>query len=287
MRVLLPIDGSPNALVAASALPHLGRLEEVLLLHALDLPSLAYPMGRPEVDLAIPAQVERALREDGEAFLARAAAALPAGVGAVEKRLETGSAPAVIVDVAERENVDLVLLAARGLSGLEEVLLGSVSHAVVAHATCPVLVVRDAVRGLRRALVAVQDAEDAASALHFLRKAPFREPPEVTLLHVLPLHPPRWPIHLPGAEAHRDAVAARAREFLNDALRELVHARIPATSKLLLGRPATTILEELEAGGHELVVVGTHRKSAARRLLLGSVSGAVVHRTRRPVLVLR
>jgi nucleotide-binding universal stress UspA family protein len=287
MRILLPVDGSPNSLRAATVLPHLQSLEEVILLYVLDLPSLAYPIGRPEVDLAIPLQVEQALREDGERILARAAEQLPAKAGSVRKRLETGSAPSVIVEIAEREGVDLVILGARGLSGLQEALLGSVSHAVAAHAPSPVLLVRDAVQSVGHALAAVQDADDAHTVVRFLAKTPFQHPPEVTLVHVLPFHDPLWPGGLSDARAHREKAEYHAREFLSGVVRELVAARIPATSRVLAGRPQAVLLEELKSGRYELAMVGPRRKGPAKRLFLGSVSSAVVHHTAFPVLVLR
>lgn len=286
MRVLLPVDGSANSLIAATALPHLGKLEEVVVLHALDLPSLAYPIGRPEVDLAIPAQVEQALREDGERILEKAIAALPKEIPSVENLLETGSAPDVIVDVADRDNIELIVIGARGLSGLQEALLGSVSHAVVSHAPCPVLLVREPVHGLRRILVALQGPDDARAAIHTLEKQPFGASPDVTLVHVLPYELPMWPGGLPEAQAHSQAAAREAREFLGDVVRELVGAKIPATFKLLAGRAQLAIVDELRTGAYDVAVLGARRRGVVKRLFLGSVSHAVVHHTRQPVLIL-
>ncbi|MGH7340801.1 MAG: universal stress protein [Candidatus Rokuibacteriota bacterium] len=286
MRVLLPVDGSANSLIAATALKHLGGLEEVVVLHALDLPSLAYPIGRPEVDLAIPLQVEKALREDGERILEKAIAGLPKEIPSVENRLETGSAPDVIVDLADRDHIELIVMGARGLSPLQEALLGSVSHAVVSHAPCPVLLVREPVHGLRRILVPLQGPVDARAAAHFLEKKPFGASVDVTLVHVLPYEMPMWPGGLPEAKAHSQAATQEAREFLGGVVQELVGAKIPATFKLLSGRAQLAIVEELRTGSYDVAVLGTRRRGVVKRLFLGSVSHAVVHHTRCPVLIL-
>jgi nucleotide-binding universal stress UspA family protein len=47
-----------------------------------------------------------------------------------------------IVDYAERENVDLIVIGTRGRSGFKKMLLGSVASGVVTYAGCPVLVVK-------------------------------------------------------------------------------------------------------------------------------------------------
>ena len=47
-----------------------------------------------------------------------------------------------IVDYAERENIDLIVIGSRGRSGLKKMLLGSVASDVVTYAHCPVLVVK-------------------------------------------------------------------------------------------------------------------------------------------------
>jgi nucleotide-binding universal stress UspA family protein len=47
-----------------------------------------------------------------------------------------------IVDYAERENVDLIVIGTRGRTGFKKMLLGSVASDVVTYAHCPVLVVK-------------------------------------------------------------------------------------------------------------------------------------------------
>jgi nucleotide-binding universal stress UspA family protein len=47
-----------------------------------------------------------------------------------------------IVEYAERENIDLIVIGSRGLTGFRKLLLGSVASGVVTYAHCPVLVVK-------------------------------------------------------------------------------------------------------------------------------------------------
>ena len=47
-----------------------------------------------------------------------------------------------VVDYAEREGVDLIVIGSRGLSGFKKLLLGSTASGVITYAHCPILVVR-------------------------------------------------------------------------------------------------------------------------------------------------
>jgi len=47
-----------------------------------------------------------------------------------------------IIDFAEKENIDLIVVGTRGRSGLKRLLLGSVASGVVNYAHCPVMIVK-------------------------------------------------------------------------------------------------------------------------------------------------
>jgi nucleotide-binding universal stress UspA family protein len=60
----------------------------------------------------------------------------------VETILVVGQAVETIVEASKNGKFDLIVIGARGLSPIKEILLGSVSHGVTTHAQCPVLVVK-------------------------------------------------------------------------------------------------------------------------------------------------
>ena len=60
----------------------------------------------------------------------------------VETLLLEGQIVHEILKTAKEGHYDLIVVGARGLSKLEEIMLGSVSHGVTETATCPVIVTR-------------------------------------------------------------------------------------------------------------------------------------------------
>ena len=59
----------------------------------------------------------------------------------VRQRVELGTAYSNIAELAEREGVDLIVMSTHGRTGLDHILLGSVTEKVIAHAPCPVLAI--------------------------------------------------------------------------------------------------------------------------------------------------
>ncbi|HET7392032.1 MAG TPA: universal stress protein [Nitrososphaeraceae archaeon] len=55
---------------------------------------------------------------------------------------ESMSVAGTIVDFAENQNIDLIVVGSRGQSSFRKLLLGSVASTVVTYATCPVLVIK-------------------------------------------------------------------------------------------------------------------------------------------------
>jgi len=79
------------------------------------------------------------------------------------------------------------------------------------------------------------------------------------------------------------------RELLRKSLVQVVPTD-PAVSfehKLLVGDPATAVVEAANEENADLIVLGTHGRTGLTRLLMGSVAEAVVRRAKCPVLVVK
>lgn len=67
---------------------------------------------------------------------------------------EMGSPGPSLIAIAQKEEADLIVTGTRGLGGFKELMLGSVSHQLVLHATVPVLVIPAERRKPRPAIAA-------------------------------------------------------------------------------------------------------------------------------------
>jgi nucleotide-binding universal stress UspA family protein len=83
------------------------------------------------------------LRQVAESILARESRALEDEGIEVMAHAREGDPAEVIIDVVQEEGADLIVVGARGLSGLQRFLLGSVSSKLSHHAPTSVMVVRD------------------------------------------------------------------------------------------------------------------------------------------------
>lgn len=78
-----------------------------------------------------------------------------------ERQLLRGDAATSIVQFAEDEECDLIVMGTHGRSGLGRLLMGSVAEAVVRRAKCPVLTVKKPLRELRAGAATAQGKECA------------------------------------------------------------------------------------------------------------------------------
>ena len=65
----------------------------------------------------------------------------------VKTIIKTGKPFVEIIETAKEENIDLIIIATHGHSGVEHILFGSTAEKVVRKAPCPVLTLREPIKG--------------------------------------------------------------------------------------------------------------------------------------------
>ncbi|MDE2396082.1 MAG: universal stress protein [Burkholderiales bacterium] len=143
-KILVPIDGSPTASEGLAEAIRLARLSggTLRLLHVIDM--LSFSMI-PDNTYGMTAELFDALKEGGEAVLAKARAQCEAAGIACETKLAEGYASRlcdVVVDDARASGAEVIVLGTHGRRGVGRVLLGSDAEMIVRQAPVPVLLVR-------------------------------------------------------------------------------------------------------------------------------------------------
>lgn len=135
-RILVPVDGSDSSDRAIDQAIYLAEIcaAKVDFLYVANINQLA-------INACLSDAILEAVTKAGNVILDRAMEKVPEGVKA-EGFSETGSPAVVILDFANTEESDLIIMGSRGLGVVKGVLLGSVSQHLVEQAKCPVMVVK-------------------------------------------------------------------------------------------------------------------------------------------------
>lgn len=285
MKILLAVDGSDQSYEAVRSLKYLARAEELHIAHVLDVPTPAYPMMMPEVAQELYETVERNMRDDGNRLLDRILSLLPMDAGPVTKHLVVGSPADQIVALAEQHQVGLTLLGTRGLGPIKERLIGSVAHRVLTFAPGAKLILPGTMKALKRILVPLQGPQDAEQALSFLQQKLFREAATLTLFTVLPHTRPPWPVDAASAEQMEIHALRNAQDFLNETAAKFTAMGHQVRVAAALGTPVEGILREAKASNTDLLLLGSRGRHGLTRMVLGSVSHALLHQGTYPLMI--
>src|SRR3954447_16209018 len=142
-RIVVGTDGSETAKQAVREATQLAKQTGA----SLDVVSAFDPVPSSrlrEERLEAPSDIEHAVnpQEDVNAIL-REAEDDVSGTGVnVQTFARQGEAADAILDVAEAQNADLIVVGNKGMTGAKRFLLGSVPNKVSHHAPCSVLIIR-------------------------------------------------------------------------------------------------------------------------------------------------
>ncbi len=311
MRILIAIDGSPHGEVVVQAAARILRRAEAPALqlctvidasevHATQVrfPGAEIPRGvgwagpglAPQGPSARTAE-DRAralarMRDEGEQRLSHLAA-MHLAAHEVETRVEIAEgATRAIVNAAERFGADLLFLGTHGRSGLRRMVLGSVAQAVVHHSDVPAVLVRELppapagvdtppqmllpTDGSRRVRAALPRAGVLAGALGAT----------VTLIQVMER----------SSLVVQSTISAQRRAIereLEEGIAQLAAAGVRAEGAVLEGDPPRAVVGAARERAAELMLVPTHDRSEAGRIVFGSVADRLIHDAPCPVALLK
>ncbi|WP_370962569.1 universal stress protein [Amycolatopsis sp. cg9] len=287
--IVAGIDGSSSAVGAAgwaAAEAHRrGRPLRLVQVYAL-------PQVKAPVAFGTQAQIRAGLAERAEGLLAEAREAVLAEYPGLDVTTAAREWSPVTALTQESQHAELVVLGSRGLGGFTGLLVGSTAVSVVAHAHCPIVVVRgrtphDPPPVTGPVLVGADGSPDSDAALAFACEEARLRGCGLIAVHtwsdvladgMLRAHPLQEdPAEIAAAERVKlaEQVVGWQRKY-PDLTIELEVTR---------GRPVRTLLDRGEHA--QLLVVGCRGRGGFTGMLLGSVSQALIAHAPCPVAVVR
>ena len=285
-KVLVALDFSAYSQKIFDCITEIPGIEEVVLLHVVDAthPSkLGWTTG-PYIENArlLMAEKKEALEHPG--FKVRIK------VDAIVKVITRGSVSQAILDAADIHGVSLIVMGARGINPIQEILLGSVSSTVLRQTKTNVLVMHfnpereDTDKTcdssgqdlFSRVLVPTDFSPSAGDALSFIKTLPSIK--EVILLHI---------VNRAESQPEIEAAIRDAQTRLADISTDLAGSGIAAKHHIRVGDPTEMTLAVAKEDNVSMIAMSAYGTDWFREMLVGSTTFTVVRRTRKPVLVIR
>lgn len=283
--VLFPTDGSD---AASEVLNHVLDVAEIhgATLHVLNVADTARDsvtrIGRDVVDV---------LEQEGEQIVREAADRAEARDVPVVAEVHQGRPYSTIVEYAEQHAIDLIVMPTHGRTGLERLLLGSVTERVIRRSDVPVLTIRpdddaEVHYPYRNVLVPTDGSECATAALTVGADLVNTHEATLHLLSVVDVMSLGVDVY---SEMQADLLEEHADEVIDEAVRLAEDAAVESvTSAVEYGSSVhREVLSYVEEHDVDVVVIGTHGRTGFDRYLLGSVTEQLVRTSPVPVMTVR
>jgi len=281
-KVLFPTDFSEYAQKTLECIGEIPGIKELMLLHIVDAthPSKRGWTHGPHIENA------KILMEEKKEYLESIGLKVKVKVEVIT----AGEVYRTILENAEKENVSLIVMGARGKSPIKDLLLGSISTNIVRHAKTNILIMRyrlvEELEGVKhekfcpmifsKVLLPTDFSEPAGKTISFMKE--INEIKEIDLLNVVSKGETEEEIEENVKEAKSNLVNIKG---------ELVRAGLNVKDHVRVGNVPEEIISTAEDNDVSLIAMSPHGKGWLKELLVGSTTCAVVRRANRPVLVVR
>jgi hypothetical protein len=179
-----------------------------------------------------------------------------------------------IIREAEDGGCDIIIMGRHGLTGIKELLLGSVTARVIAHAKTKVLVVpKDSEMKGETIMLATDGSACSANAEEEAINMAARCPNAKSLVVVTVV-------------SGRNRLAA-ANRILEDVSQKARHRGVKTETLALVGEPYKAVVNAAAESGADIAILGTHGRTGLAGVLIGSVAERVIALSVCPVLVVK
>jgi nucleotide-binding universal stress UspA family protein len=202
--------------------------------------------------------------------------------------VERGLPHETILSYADENDIDLISMGTHGRTGLDRVLLGSVTERVVRTSEIPVLTARfepDETSEYDRILIPTDGSEAATAAIEHGIAIAERFDATVHALSVVDINVVAGAHDAgPGLPTLFESLEKGAERAVSVVEDECEDRDVTTETAVLKGVPYRAIQEYVADEGIDLISMGTHGRSGLERYLLGSVTERTVRSSEVPVL---
>ena len=299
MRILSPVDGSSFSKSAISFIA--SRTTLIRQQPDVELLNVQYPVSARVGRAAGKEVVESYHESEAKKILEPCLATFKRAALVARAKYVVSVPGSTVGKIATDDAVDLIVMGSQGHTGLKSVLFGSVTQAVLASCTIPLLVLRDAVAPKKDSLrigIALDGSKYGIAVVKFVIKHRdlFGAAPSVTLMHVAP---DLLNLVVPGVFGKRpvpgfvpeqvetmqraafEQAMAVPKQLLNAAGLQIKEAR------LIGNNPGDEIAAYARKNKLDILAMGSHGSSVLRSVTLGSVSTRVAAKCRNALLLIR
>jgi nucleotide-binding universal stress UspA family protein len=278
-NLLVPVDGSTSCLRAKQLAASIAEKfqSKVTVVHVV-----SHDFMHPELKAhhQLPAlvlhELDNVYLKAGKKILRHAEELfLDEGIAVKTELIKAEDPGETILEMAEEQGFDLIVIGNRAKTQHERFALGSVTEKVSMYAPCPVLITKRKTEILRL-LAAIDGSEQAFKALDHAVAIAKNFGARITLLHV--------------EEAKLFSLKPEIVKKIGEEILQCAESKLEGVSfdkSMKPGSPVEIILKMAWLGDFDLIVMGSRGLSSIKRFLLGSVSADVSMHARTSVLLVK
>ncbi len=278
-KILIAIDGSESSLHALKEALKLATNEKSWVTVVSVIPPYEGDLGSVWVD-----NIKESMRKPCVSALSQAEKIAKEQRVLIRIVCEEGDIHERIVDLADAENFDLIVMGRKGRSQIEKALIGSVTARVIGHTRKDVLVVpEDSAIGWEKILLTTDGSKYSKAAegrAVVFAKSYGSELNAISVVDVTEEFFARAPQAV-------DDLLNKARVMIDRIKESAVSEGIRTEGFVREGEPYKVIVDMAKDRKVDAIIMGSHGRTGLRRLLMGSVTEKVIGYAPCPVLVVQ
>ena len=278
-KILVAIDGSESSKHALRESFKFARDEKCSVTVVSVIPSYEGDLGATWVS-----NVKEAVKKPCQVALSEAEDMAKKEKVLIRTVCEEGEIYERIVDIADAENSDVIVMGSKGMSGLERTLVGSVTARVIGHSQRNVLVVPEGTSiGWKNILFATDGSKYSEAAANKVIDFAKSYGSALNVISVVDVTE-EFIARAPGA---LDDLVKKAKSIVEDVKKRADSEGIKAEGMVKEGDAYKSIVDIAQKQKADAIIMGSHGRTGLKRLLMGSVTERVIGHAPCPIMVVK